>query len=138
MKAPLLLPAYRYGGCIAYRAPYHWNKENSNYLTSEGKDRSNGHTTRGRWCAFSGPAEKGDALLAILCHPENHDAPQRMRIWPPGSHNGAVFFNYVPTQENAWQLQPGKPSIMRYQLIVSDEKMDAGQINALWKRFSGQ
>ena len=44
---PLVLPAYRYGGCIAYRAPYHWNKENSDYLTSEGKDRSNGHTTRG-------------------------------------------------------------------------------------------
>jgi hypothetical protein len=37
-KYPLELEAYRYGGPIAYRAPYHWDKSNSNYLTSEGKD----------------------------------------------------------------------------------------------------
>ena len=135
---PLSLPAYRYGGPIAYRGPINWKNSNSRVFTSEGKTRVNGHATRGRWCAFSGPAEKGDALLAILCHPENHDAPQRMRIWPPGSHDGAVFFNYVPTQESAWQLQPGKASTMRYRLIVSDEKMNAGQINALWKSFAGQ
>jgi hypothetical protein len=131
----LNLPAYRYGGPIAYRGPENWNNANSKVMTSEGKSRANGHATRGRWCAFSGPAEKGNALVAILCHPENHDAPQRMRIWPPDSHDGAVFFNYVPIQETAWQLKPGKPSIMRYRLIVSDGKMDAGLINAIWERF---
>lgn len=130
--APLELPAYRYGGCIAYRAPYHWNKENSNYLTSEGKDRSNGHTTRGRWCAMFGPTEQGDATLAILCHPENRDAPQRMRVWP----DGKVFFNYVPIQETGWALKPNEPSTMRYRVVISDGKANADHLNAFWNQYS--
>ncbi len=128
----LVLPAYRYGGCIAYRAPYHWNKQNSNYLTSEGKDRSNGHTTRGRWCAMFGPTDKGDATLAILCHPENRDAPQRMRVWP----DGKVFFNYVPIQETGWELKPDEPSNMRYRVVISDGKADAGKLNDFWSAYA--
>lgn len=130
--APLELPAYRYGGCIAYRAPYHWNKDNSNYLTSEGKDRTNGHTTRGRWCAMFGPTDQGDATLAILCHPENRDAPQRMRVWP----DGKVFFNYVPIQETGWAIKPSEPSTMRYRVVISDGKANADRLNAFWNQYS--
>ena len=130
--APLELPAYRYGGCIAYRAPYHWNKENSNYLTSESKDRSNGHTTRGRWCAMFGPTDQGNATLAILCHPENRDAPQRMRVWP----DGKVFFNYVPIQETGWALKPNEPSTMRYRVVISDGKANPDHLNAFWNQYS--
>jgi len=133
----LELPAYRYGGCIAYRAPNHWDKTNSDYLTSEGKNRDNGHTTRGRWCAMFGPTAKGDATVAILCHPGNHDAPQRMRIWPPDTNNGAIFFNYVPIQETGWQLEPGKPVTMRYRILVSDARPDPKAIDAAWGRYSG-
>lgn len=131
-KDPLVLPAYRYGGCIAYRAPYHWNKENSNYLTSEGMDRSNGHTTRGNWCAMFGPTETGVATLAILCHPENRDAPQRMRVWP----DGKVFFNYVPIQEKGWEIKPGAPSTMRYRVVIADGKPKAENLNQLWKNYA--
>ncbi|MFP6872303.1 MAG: PmoA family protein [Verrucomicrobiales bacterium] len=137
-KTTLKLPAYRYGGPIAYRGPSHWNNTNSKVITSEGKTRANGHATRGRWCAFTGPSEHGNALVAILCHPKNHDAPQRMRIWPPDTHNGAVFFNYVPIQETSWQLKPEEPATMRYRLLVSDGKMDAARINALWEAFARQ
>ena len=130
--ASLVLPAYRYGGGIAYRAPYHWNKENSDYLTSEGKDRTNGHTTRGNWCAMFGPTDHGDATLAILCHPENRDAPQRMRVWPTGK----VFFNYVPIQETGWELKPDEPSTMRYRIVISNGKANAEQLNGFWNAYS--
>ena len=129
---PLVLPAYRYGGCIAYRAPYHWNKENSDYLTSEGKDRSNGHTTRGNWCAMFGPTDAGEATLAILCHPDNRDAPQRMRVWP----DGKVFFNYVPIQETGWELKPKEPSTMRYRVVVTDGKPHSDHLDTLWKQYA--
>ena len=36
----LTYSAYRYGGGLAYRAPHTWNEENSDYLTSEGLDRT--------------------------------------------------------------------------------------------------
>jgi hypothetical protein len=135
-KLPLELPAYRYGGPIAYRGPSLWDKTNSTVLTSEGKTRSDGHTSRARWCAFSGPVKGGKAGLAILCHPENHDAPQRVRIWPEDSHNGAVFFNYVPIQEKAWSLAPSKPVTFRYRLLVHDGSTDVAHLEDTWKAYA--
>ncbi|MDC0048523.1 PmoA family protein [Verrucomicrobia bacterium] len=134
----LELPAYRYGGPIAYRGPANWTNENSQVLTSENKNRSNGHATRGKWCAFSGPMDDGNALVAILCHPANHDAPQRMRIWPPSSHNGAIFFNYVPAQENAWKLTPKKMNKFSYKIIISDTKIDKKMIESAWLKYANE
>ena len=134
----LELPAYRYGGPIAYRGPKNWNNANSQVLTSENKNRSNGHATRGKWCAFSGPTNNGNALVAFLCHPANHDAPQRMRIWPPSSHDGAIFFNYVPAQENPWKLIPKELNKFRYKIIISDSKMDKEMIGSAWLKYADE
>jgi len=133
----LKLPAYRYGGPIAYRAPHSWNKDNSDYLSSEGKTRIDGHTTRSKWCAMFGPTEETgkNASITILCHKDNHDFPQRMRVWPPKSNNGAIFFNYVPIQETAWEIAPGEKSMMRYRLVVEDQKPDPKALDARWARF---
>lgn len=133
----LELPAYRYGGPLAYRAPYHWDKSNSNYLTSEGKDRNNGHQTRARWCAMYGPTEYGYSTIVILGHPDNHDAPQRQRIWPESNHEGRIFFNWVPIQEHAWSLQPGQPSKMQYRLLVHDGRPNAMRIERAWTDYAG-
>lgn len=130
-------PAYRYGGGIAYRAPHGWDKSNSDYLTSEGLNRTNSHATRARWVAMSGPAEKSDgenATVAILCHPENHDAPQRIRTWD----KGPVFFNYVPVQESPWKIAAGDSITLRYRLVISEGQPDAGAIEAAWKRYGGK
>ena len=135
---PLELPAYRYGGPLAYRSPHHWNKDNSDYLTSGGKTRKDGHATRGRWCAMWGPTDRGIATLAVLCHPKNRDAPQRMRIWPPDVHHGTIFFNYVPVQARAWELKPDEPAVMRYRIVVSDGKPDVEKLNRLWNNFAGK
>ncbi|MEO0447136.1 MAG: PmoA family protein [Verrucomicrobiota bacterium] len=136
----LELPAYRYGGPIAYRAPHDWDKTNSDYLSSEGKTRIDGHQTRSRWCAFSGPSQDGEGAisLAILSHEQNHDAPQRMRVWPPKSNNGAIFFNYVPIQEHPWALEPGDVSAMKYRLVVKDAAADPADLNPRWERFVGE
>lgn len=131
---PLKLAAYRYGGGLAYRAPHSWNKENSDYLTSEGKDRTNSHTTRAKWCAFYGPTKKGDATLAILCSPKNHDFPQRLRTWD----DGKIFFNYVPIQEHAWALEPGKTYRMAYRLVVEDADPSKESIDKRWESYAGE
>ncbi len=130
--APLILDAYRYGGGIAYRAPLNWNKENSDYLTSEGLDRTNSHTTRANWVAMFGPTNEGTGTLAILCHPANHDAPQRVRTWDKGQ----VFFNYVPIQETGWQIDPGQEVTFRYRLVVLDGKVTAEGITPFWNAYA--
>ncbi|MEM7010617.1 MAG: PmoA family protein [Verrucomicrobiota bacterium] len=136
----LQLPAYRYGGPIAYRAPHHWKTANSDYLSSEGKTRIDGHTTRSRWISMFGPATEAEdapiAAVTILGHSENHDAPQRMRVWPPNTHDGAIFFNYVPIQETEWALEPGKTSTMRYRLVAQDGEPDSEALDARWNRFT--
>ncbi len=134
----LELPAYRYGGPIAYRAPHHWDKDNSDYLGSEGTTRVDGHATRSRWCAFWGPGEEGDGslvTLAILSRKTNHDWPQRMRVWPPNSNNGAIFFNYVPIQEHGWSIEPGQTVRMVYRLVAQDGKASTADIERRWKRW---
>jgi|ETNmetMinimDraft_22_1059887.scaffolds.fasta_scaffold00029_19 hypothetical protein len=134
----LELPAYRYGGPIAYRAPHHWDKTNSDYLSSEGKTRIDGHTTRSRWIAMWGEngSGAGNDTLTILCHPGNHDFPQRMRVWPPTSNNGAIFFNYVPIQEFDWEIKPGQISNMRYRLVVHEGKPEINDLNRRWERYA--
>ena len=133
----LTLPAYRYGGGIAYRGPLHWNEHNSAYLTSEGRGRADGHESRARWCAMSGETENGVAAVTILGHPKNHDAPQRQRIWPATQDNqGAIFFNFAPTQESGWALQPGKPSTMRYRVVVSDSAPDTAQGDGWFEAYA--
>lgn len=134
--APLILPQYRYGGGIAYRAPANWDNSNSDYLSSEGKTRVDGHTTRSRWVAMFGPTGEGDSTLAILNHPSNHDHPQRMRVWPPSSANGAIFLNYCPVQEKPWKIAPGQTSVMRYQIATFDGRPKIDNLNVLWQVFA--
>ena len=134
---PLIFPAYRYGGGIAYRGPLSWNKTNSDYLTSKGLNRTNSHTSRARWVAMFGPTEKdGDktATVAILCHPKNHDAPQHIRTWD----NGKVFFNYVPIQETAWSIKPGETVTLRYRLVILDGQVGTKTLEARWKTYTKQ
>ena len=130
-ESPLVLEAYRYGGPIAYRGPLHWDKSNSGYLTSEGLGRD-GHATRARWVAMSGPTGVGAATVAILCHPSNRDAPQRVRIWD----HGPVFFNYVPAQETGFSIEPGENLESRYRVVAHDGEPDPKRLEALWKRYA--
>lgn len=137
-KETLELPAYRYGGCLAYRGPHDWDQTNSDYLTSEGLDRTNSHQSRARWVAMWGPTKKGVATMSVLMDPKNHDFPQRLRTWPASAHNGAMFFNIVPAQEKAWEIKPGQKINMNYLLVLRNGKPDKDRIEKQWKTFAGK
>ena len=82
-----------------------------------------------------GPAENGggkDATVVILCHPDNHDAPQRIRTWDDGD----VFLNYVPIQETAWSIKPGETYTLAYRIVVMDGKADAKTIEQHWAAYA--
>ena len=131
-----ILPSYRYGGPIAYRGPEHWNSDNSKVLTSEGKNRNNGHATRANWCSFTGPTKSGEATFCILSHSSNHDSPQRVRIWSNENHNGAIFFNYVPAQEKSWNIKAGMNANFKYRIILSDENLSSTKIKDYWVNYN--
>lgn len=130
-SSPLHLPPYRYGG-MGFRATEYWNKNNSNYLTSKGKTRKDGHATRSRWCKTFGETPKGHAGIVFMSHPENREHPEPMRIWP----HGPIFFNYCSVQKKAWTLRPGNTYVRRYRFYVYDGEVNPGTAERLWQGFA--
>ena len=127
----LLLPEYRYGG-VGFRGHGSWlGEENTFFLTSEGRDRSDGHATRARWCHIGGLLDGGLAGVAILGHPENFRAPQPMRI-----HPREPFFNWAPSQAGDWTIEPGEPYRARYRYVVSDGPPNVDLIERLWNDYA--
>ena len=128
----LELPAYRYGGPLAYRGPLSWNKSNGNYLTSEGKDRENSHATRAKWCMAYGDVETGKGTILFLGHPDNHDAPNRLRTW----NNGKMFLNWVPIQEHPFAIGAGDSVTWKFRIVVTDGVMAKETAEQWWSEYS--
>ncbi len=130
-SSSLHLLKHRYGG-LGFRATRQWNESNSDYLTSEGKTRKDGHGTRARWCNIFGTTEKGPAGVLFMSHPENHEHPEPMRIWPQGD----VFFNFCPVQKANWTLEPGNNYVLRYRLYVYNGTITVEKAESLWQNFA--
>lgn len=130
--SPLTLKLYHYGG-LGVRGSGDWEGEGDacKFLTSEGKTRIDGHATAAKWCAMSGNVGGKPAGIAILGHPDNFRAPQKMRI-----HPSEPFFNFAPSQDGDFQIEPGKPYVSRYRFVVFDGETDAKLIEAMWNDYA--
>jgi len=130
-SSELRLLQYRYGG-VGFRGHRQWlGPENTFFLTSEGKDRSNGHGTRARWCEIAGPVDGRLAAVAVLGHPENEEFPEPMRINPI-----QPFFNFSPTAAGPSAIVPDKPRVTRYRFVVYDGRSDPAEIDRLWNDYA--
>ncbi|HUT23573.1 MAG TPA: PmoA family protein [Sumerlaeia bacterium] len=127
---PLHLLKYRYGG-FGFRGTADWKEGNSDYLTSEGKTRKDGHGTRARWCMVYGETSKGPAGVLFMSHPGNRSHPEPMRIWPEGD----VFFNFCPIQQEDWTLEPGNDYALRYRMVVYDGEISTETAERFWTDF---
>ena len=129
--SPLILPQYHYGG-LGLRGHRQWDgKNNSQFLTSEGKDRANGNGTAARWVSLSGKVDGKPAYVAILCAPDNFRAPQPVRL-----HPGEPFACYAPQTNGPMKIEPGKPYVMRYRFVVGDGEPDKAELERLWNDYA--
>jgi len=127
----LKLPEYLYGG-LGFRGNGAWNGEgNTNFLSSEGKDRTNGHATTSNWIHIGGKVNEKLTGITILSHPDNFRSPQPMRI-----HPSEPFFCYAPSQAGDFEISPGKTYVARYRFIVYDGKPDPVFINNMWNDYA--
>jgi len=130
-ESPLVLPRYHYGG-LGVRGNRQWDgKANAVFLTSEGKERSNGNETRARWCYMGGKVDGNMAGLAVLCHPSNFRAPQPLRIHPT-----EPFVGCAPEQLGDFAIEPGKPYIAKYRFIAVDGPADRDELERLWTDYA--
>lgn len=135
--SPLTLKLYHYGG-LGVRGSGGWEGEGDacKFLTSEGKGRLDGHATSAKWCAMSGKTGTTDdagkpAGIAILGHPSNFRAPQKMRL-----HPSEPFFNFAPEQDGDFSIVPGKPYVSRYRFVIFDGETDPKLCERLWADFA--
>lgn len=127
----LTLSEYRYGG-VGLRGHRAWNGgEHTDFLTSEGRTRADGHATRARWCHVGGLVEGDSAGIAVLGHPDNLEAPQPMRI-----HPSEPFFNYAPSQAGEFQIAPQEVAVWRYRFVTYDGAPDPELLDALWADYA--
>jgi hypothetical protein len=130
-SSPLILKEYRYGG-FGFRGSGEWEgAAGCEFLTSEGKTRKDGHATRARWCEVRGKVGGETCGVAFLCHPANFRFPQPMRI-----HDTEPFFNFTPCQAGDFAIEPGKPYVSRYRLVIHDGTIEPAEIERLWKDYA--
>jgi len=132
-SSALKLPEYLYGG-LGFRGNGEWNGVgNTSFLSSEGKDLTNGHATTSNWVHISGKIDGKLSGITILSHPDNFRSPQPMRI-----HPSEPFFCYAPSQAGNFEIKPGKAYVAKYRFIVYDGKPDIEFIQNMWENYSNQ
>ena len=130
-NSSFVLQEHRYGG-VGFRGHRDWSGERgAEFFTSEGRTRENGHATRAHWCHIGGRIDGDDAGITILSHPENHEAPQPMRIHPT-----EPFFNFAPTQAGTFTINPDKPVVWKYRFVTYDGAHDQDLLDALWDDYA--
>jgi hypothetical protein len=110
---PLVINKYDYGGmCI--RGTSAWLEAGqSDFLTSEGKNRREGNHTRPLWCDLSGQLEGQASGITCFCHPANFRYPQPVRL-----HPSKPYFCWAPMVLGPFAIEPGKPSdVLRLQTL---------------------
>ncbi len=136
-ESPVLLLAYRYAG-FGWRTTEFWNNDNCEVLTSEGKTRDNTDGTKARWCIVQGALPGNDSGgVAMLSYPANYNHPEPMRIWVKNTNGrGDMFFNFAPTKDKDWLLEPGKTYVLKYRMVVFNGKFDAAKAESAWQYFA--
>lgn len=133
----LTIIKYRYQG-FGFRATEKWDDKTAALLTSEGKNKEDGNSTRARWCDVNGISHIGSSGILFISHPSNYNYPEPIRIWPVGANNGKenVFFNFNPSMDRDWILEPGNDYQLKYRMFVYDGKIDRLKAERLWADFA--
>jgi hypothetical protein len=141
---PLTLNKYHYGG-FGLRGNRAWfdpkvkgdagpdpsRSGRSDFLTSEGKGRRDGNHTRPRWVDLSGYVGDRAGGVAILDDPGNFRFPQPVRL-----HPNKPYFCFAPMVLGGFAIEPGRPYVSRYRLVVHDGMPDVSAIERAWDDYA--
>ena len=133
-SSPFRILEYRYAG-LGWRATEKWNKDNSEVITSEGKNRRGADGTTAKWTIIQGVLdnEKGGAVM--MSHPGNYNHPEPLRIWPEDSNGGEMFAMFAPTKTKDWNLLPGKTYVLKYRFNVFSGEFTAAEAENGWEYY---
>lgn len=126
-QEPLKLPKYHYGG-LGVRGSALWDAvDKVTMLTSSGHDRKTGDATKARWVWLGGEVEGVTTGITVLIHPHNFRFPQPLRLNPKNPQ-----LCVAPSADGDWSIEPGKPLVLQYRIVLMDGKPDAAELERLW------
>ena len=135
-ESPVRILEYRYAG-LGWRATEKWNKDNSEVITSEGKNRKESDGTTGRWFIVQGALDNDYGGAVMMSYPGNYNHPEPMRIWPENSNKvGEMFAMFAPTKNKDWQLNPGQTYTLKYRFVVFNGHFTKEKADAAWQYFA--
>lgn len=128
---PVTIQKVHYGG-MTIRGLADWHENHQyDYLTSEGKNKTNGNQSRPHWVEMYGPLGAETAGVTILSHPGNFRFPQPVRLHPT-----MPYFCFAVAAVDAFTIEPGKPYVSRYRYYVHDGKPSAKRDQHLWEDYA--
>lgn len=128
---PVSIDMIHYGG-MTIRGHADWHKHGSfDYLTDEGKSKTDGNQTRPRWVDLFGPIAGQTTGALIMDHESNFGFPQPVRLHPT-----MPYFCFTPASLDSFTIQPGTPYVSRYRFYVHDGPLDRHIANQLWQQYS--
>jgi hypothetical protein len=135
-ESPFLIVAYRYAG-LGWRTTGFWDSKNCEVLTSEGKTRKDTDGSTAKWCIVQGALNDDYGGAAFLSYPANYNHPEPMRIWTENMNGrGDMFFNFAPTKDKNWLLEPGKTYTLKYRLVVFNGHFTKEKAESAWQYFA--
>jgi hypothetical protein len=125
------LEKYHYGG-MALRGNGDWlGKDGCRFLTNLGGSRVAANHTAPDWVAMSGELDGRPATVAVMGHPKNFRAPQRVRIHPE-----KPYFCFAPMVDGEFSIKRGEDYVSRYRYLVSGDAPDKKWIESQWKEYA--
>jgi hypothetical protein len=135
-ESPFLILEYRYAG-LGWRATEKWNKDNSEVITSEGKNRKEADGSTARWCIIQGALDNDYGGAVMMSYPSNYNHPEPMRVWPEDSNKvGELFAMFAPTKNKNWLLMPGKTYTLKYRFVVFNGHFNKEKAESAWQYYS--
>jgi hypothetical protein len=130
-ESPLTVKQSAYGG-FAMRLPESFQGDPARFMVSTGEtDRAKANQAQLRWIYLGASRGEDQAGLAILSHPTNFRAPQRVRLHPT-----TAYFVFCPASAGDFEIAPAMPYDAHYRAVVFDGPPERDRIERLWQAFA--
>lgn len=145
-QSPLTIEQFHYGG-LAIRGSRQWFRdahtsagkgalkddfvEACQLLTDEGLTQADGNHSRPRWVSMSGKVDGTEVSITLIPHPSNDRYPQHVRLHPE-----MPYFCFIPTVDEPFTIEPGKPWVSRYRMVAADGQAEAITLEAIQNSFA--
>ncbi|MCA9213693.1 MAG: PmoA family protein [Planctomycetales bacterium] len=129
-STPFNINKYHYGG-MAIRGNRDWTTANSEFATSNGKQRIDGNHDRPNWCEMYGKVDDQGVGVTLFCHPSNFRSPQPVRIHPANP-----YFCYAPLVLGGFQIKPQEQLVSNYRFVTHNGRLENDRANQMWLDYA--